>query len=57
MDRGGVQVLVNLGDRDASFEVPEGFRAALVSRGGVGSDGATILLPPNTLAVLSSESD
>jgi maltooligosyltrehalose trehalohydrolase len=55
MDRGGVQVLVNLGKQDASFEVAEGFRVALVSRSGVGSDAGKILLPPTTLAVLSSE--
>jgi maltooligosyltrehalose trehalohydrolase len=55
MDRGGVQVLVNLGEQDASFEVAEGFRVALVSRNGVCSDAGKILLPSNTLAVLSSE--
>ena len=57
MERGGVQVLVNLGDMDANFEAPGGFRVALVSRGGVAGDGGRILLPPNTLAVLSSESE
>jgi len=55
MDRDGVQVLVNLGKQDANFEVPEGFRVALVSREGVDRDAAKIVLPPNTLAVLSSE--
>jgi maltooligosyltrehalose trehalohydrolase len=55
MDRGGVQVLANLGQQDASFDVPEGFRVALVSRDGVGVDGGKIRLPKSTLAVLSSE--
>jgi maltooligosyltrehalose trehalohydrolase len=57
MDRGGVQVLVNLGKQDASFDMPEGFHVALVSREGVSSDAGKILLPSNTLAVLSSESE
>ena len=55
MDRGGVQVLVNLGPQDADFAVAEGFRVALVSRDGVHGDAGKILLPPMTLAVLSNE--
>jgi maltooligosyltrehalose trehalohydrolase len=55
MDRGGVQVLANLGQQGASFEVPDGFRVALVSREGVGGNVGKITLPPNTLAVLSCE--
>jgi maltooligosyltrehalose trehalohydrolase len=55
MDRGGVQVLANLGGQDTRFDVPEGFSLALASRDGVGGDGATISLPPKTLAVLSCE--
>ena len=55
MDRGGVQVLVNLGKQDVSFDVADGFRVALASRNGIGSDAGKILLPPTTLAVLSSE--
>jgi maltooligosyltrehalose trehalohydrolase len=57
MDRGGVQVLVNLGQQDATFDVPEGFRVALVSRGGVCGNAGKILLPPTTLAVLSNEQE
>jgi maltooligosyltrehalose trehalohydrolase len=57
MDRGGVQVLANLGRKDASFDVPESFRVALVSREGVGGNAGKISLPPNTLAVLSCETD
>ena len=55
MDRGGVQVLVNLGEQDASFDVPEGFRVALISRDGIIADAGKISLPPTTLAVLSGE--
>jgi maltooligosyltrehalose trehalohydrolase len=57
MDRGGVQVLANMGQHDASFDVPESFRVALVSRKDVGVNAGKILLPPNTLAVLSCEED
>jgi maltooligosyltrehalose trehalohydrolase len=55
MDRGGVQVLCNLGDEAVSFDVSEGFRIALTSRDGVRRAGEKISLPPETLAVLSSE--
>lgn len=55
MDRGGVQVLANLGRQDAGFEVPAGFRVALASREIAGIDAGRIVLSSNTLAVLSSE--
>jgi maltooligosyltrehalose trehalohydrolase len=55
IDRGGVQVLANLGQQDTSFEVPDSFRVALVSREGMGGNKGKITLPPNTLAVLSCE--
>jgi maltooligosyltrehalose trehalohydrolase len=55
MDRGRVQVLANFGQREASFEVPQGFRVALVSRKGVRGDARGIVLPANTLAVISAE--
>ena len=55
MDRGGVQVLVNLGHEDANFDLPEGFRVALVSREGLNSNAGAIVLPPNTLMILSGE--
>jgi maltooligosyltrehalose trehalohydrolase len=57
MDRGNVRVVLNLGDGDASFEMPEGFRVALKSRNGVSVLDAKVLLPPKTLAVLSSEAE
>jgi maltooligosyltrehalose trehalohydrolase len=55
MDRGPVQVLVNLGGEAMSFDVPDGFRIALVSRNGVGDHSGKVSLPSNTLAVISSE--
>ena len=57
MDRGGVQVLANLGQQDASFDVPQEYRVALVSRDGVGIIGGKIAVPPTTLAILSSEAE
>jgi hypothetical protein len=55
MDRGAVRTLANLGQQDASFQVPDGFRVALVSREIAGINAGKIVLPANTLAVLSSE--
>jgi maltooligosyltrehalose trehalohydrolase len=55
VDRGAVQVLVNLGQEDANFDLPPNFRVALISRKGIATDGAKISLPPDTLAILSNE--
>ena len=55
MDRGQVQVLVNLGQKAATFDLPEGFRVALASRDGIAAVAGKILLPPDTLLVLSRE--
>ena len=57
MDRGAVQVLVNLGQQEARFAVPEGFRVELVSRDGVGTVAGMVVLPADTLAVLSNETE
>jgi maltooligosyltrehalose trehalohydrolase len=57
MDRGGVQVLANLGDNAAEFDVPEGFHVALVSREGVGANGGKIVVPASTVAILSADPD
>jgi hypothetical protein len=46
---------VNLGHEDANFDLPEGFRVALVSREGLNSNAGAIVLPPNTLMILSEE--
>jgi len=55
MDRGAVQVLVNLGEEAVNFDVPDGFRIALASRNGVGEQLGKVSLPSNTLVILSSE--
>jgi maltooligosyltrehalose trehalohydrolase len=55
MDRGAVQILVNLGHELASFDVPDDFRIALASRPEIDDQSGKVLLPPNTLAILSSK--
>ena len=55
IDRGGMQIAVNLGPEDARFELPEGFRIALSSRDGLNASEGSVTLPPDTLAVLSAE--
>ncbi len=55
MRRGDVEVLANLGAAAANFQVREGFRLALCSRTGVLVAAGSIALPPDTLAILSSE--
>jgi maltooligosyltrehalose trehalohydrolase len=55
MDRGQVQVLVNLGEKAAAFDMPEDFRVALASRPEIAAVAGKILLPPDSLAVLSAE--
>jgi maltooligosyltrehalose trehalohydrolase len=57
MDRSSVQVLVNLGQQVQQFEVPQGFRVALVSRDGIDADAGGISLPANTVAILSNEAE
>ena len=57
MKRGEVFVLANLGEEAVSFDVPAGAGVALISRAGVDAVAGKILLPPDTLAVLSSEPD
>jgi len=61
MDRGGVRVLCNLGDKQASFDLPKGFRVVLTSHEAVCAHnnvlpiGGNVVLPPETLAILSNE--
>jgi hypothetical protein len=57
IDRGGVRTLVNLGEEDASFDVPDGFRVALISRAPGEAAEGKVVIPPNALAVLSNERD
>jgi maltooligosyltrehalose trehalohydrolase len=55
MDRGAVQVLVNLGEEATSFDLPEDFHVALTSREDVSQQSGKLSLSPNTLVVISSE--
>jgi maltooligosyltrehalose trehalohydrolase len=55
MRRGQVKVMCNLGGETAEFENPEGFPLLLASRVGVALEGAKVVLPPDSLAVLSAE--
>jgi len=61
MDRGGVQVLCNLGKDAASFDLPDGFHVVMTSReAGIACDdalstGRKIALAPETLTILSDE--
>lgn len=55
IDRGGVQIFANLGDEDAIFDMPDGFRLVLASHGGVAPADGKITLPSNTLAIVSGE--
>jgi maltooligosyltrehalose trehalohydrolase len=53
MDRGGVQVLANLGDEIAEIELSQAFQVALSSRDGVGRNGNHVSIPPATLAIFA----
>jgi maltooligosyltrehalose trehalohydrolase len=55
MDRGQVQVLCNLGEAVANFDVPPGSSIALSSRAGLTPSDDTLVLPPKTLVILSTE--
>src|SRR5271165_1332593 len=55
MERGLVKTLCNLGDAAAEFENPERFPLLLASRDGVQVVEDKVLLPPDSLAILSGE--
>jgi maltooligosyltrehalose trehalohydrolase len=55
MDRGGVQILVNLGEEEALVELPDGFNIALSSRDGVVRTKNDVSIPPATLAIFTNE--
>ncbi len=55
MKRGPVQVLCNLGEEDASFEVPQGHTLILASSPRIGLTEARVALVPDTLAIVSGE--
>jgi maltooligosyltrehalose trehalohydrolase len=55
MDRGPVKVMFNLGEAPAEFENPQRLRLALASCADVEVAEDKVILPPDTLAVLSGE--
>ena len=55
MCRGPVKVMFNLGNRPVEFDVEEGARLALASREDVAVAKNRVVLPPDSLAVLSRE--
>ena len=55
MKRGLVHVALNLGKGTKSFPMPDGAKLLLASNASVTVDSGQVLLPPDTLAILSSE--
>ena len=55
MERGQVMVMCNLGTERVELENTGGLSLLLVSRADVGTEGGLVRLPPDTLAILSSE--
>ncbi|HEU5340670.1 malto-oligosyltrehalose trehalohydrolase [Edaphobacter sp.] len=55
IDRGPVKTLLNLGTAPAEFDVEDGFHLMLASREDVTVKQRKIVLPPDTLAIVSSE--
>ena len=55
MERGAVTVVCNLGEERMVFENPKYLPLAMASRADVKATKRTVMLPPNTLAILSTE--
>jgi maltooligosyltrehalose trehalohydrolase len=55
MERGLVTVVCNLGGEAVEFDAPNGQTLVLASREGVGLKEKKIILPPDSLAILSGE--
>jgi maltooligosyltrehalose trehalohydrolase len=55
MERGPVKVFCNLGSAAVEFRKPERTSLVLASRGDVVVAEGKIMLPPDTLAILSEE--
>ena len=55
MDRGGVQVITNLGSQPAQFDIPGGHRLIAQSQPEISEADGKITLPSNSLAILSCE--
>jgi maltooligosyltrehalose trehalohydrolase len=55
MDRGYVRVVLNLGNKEAQYDVPEGCRVQLASREGISPAGNKVTVPADTIAILSPD--
>jgi maltooligosyltrehalose trehalohydrolase len=55
MERGGVTVVCNLGEERMEFENPKHLPLVMASRADVKAAKSAVLLPPDTLAILSTE--
>jgi maltooligosyltrehalose trehalohydrolase len=55
MERGPVTVVCNLGDERMEFENPKHLQLVMASRADVKATKSAVKLPPNTLAILSTE--
>ncbi|HWB33216.1 MAG TPA: malto-oligosyltrehalose trehalohydrolase [Acidobacteriaceae bacterium] len=54
LGQGCVRVLANLGGDEASFEVDPSMRVELASRAGIGIESGRVVLPPDSLTILSN---
>jgi maltooligosyltrehalose trehalohydrolase len=57
MERGSIMVLCNLNDSGCSFTVDEASQLLLASRSEVTVNESSVTLPPDTIAILSTEND
>jgi maltooligosyltrehalose trehalohydrolase len=57
MERGSIMVLCNLNDSGCSFTVDEASQLLLASRSELTVNEASVTLPPDTIAILSTEND
>jgi len=55
MDRGQIRMMCNLGDAPVELENPGQYPLLLASQGGIEIKGEMVLLPPDSLAILSCE--
>jgi maltooligosyltrehalose trehalohydrolase len=55
MERGAVTVVCNLGEERMEFENPRYLSLVMASRADVKSNRRAVVLPPDTLAILSTE--
>ena len=57
VERELVTILTNLGTEPAEFEVTSDYRLALASDPAIRLDGNSVILPPDSLAILSAETE